>query len=121
MTWHRLTNVDSVRKLADCSECGPDINIRPNHKRKGVTYWRCSVKYRSVKDQIERPWTKYKKSYCEWEGGCDFKIQHPCQLSVDHIDGNRYNNEPENLQTLCLNHHSLKTQLHENYKPRTTV
>lgn len=32
-------------------------------------------------------------------------------LSVDHIDGNHYNNEPENLQTLCQNCHSIKTIL----------
>ena len=121
MTYHRLTNIDDIRKIADCSECGADVDIRPNNKRKGVVYWRCKAKYRSVKDQIERPWIKHKKSYCEWESGCDFKLQHSCQLSVDHIDGNKLNNDPDNLQTLCLNHHSLKTHLHENYKPGTTV
>jgi hypothetical protein len=32
-----------------------------------------------------------------------------CQMTVDHIDGNRYNNEMSNWQTLCHNCHILKT------------
>ena len=30
-------------------------------------------------------------------------------MHVDHIDGNAYNNEPNNLQTLCASCHSRKT------------
>lgn len=30
-------------------------------------------------------------------------------LTVDHIDGNHENNEPDNLQTLCSNCHNIKT------------
>lgn len=30
-------------------------------------------------------------------------------ITVDHIDGNHENNEPENLQTLCSNCHNIKT------------
>jgi len=30
-------------------------------------------------------------------------------LTVDHIDGNHSNNNPENLQTLCPNCHAVKT------------
>ena len=30
-----------------------------------------------------------------------------CPLEVDHIDGNAYNNAPENLQVICPNCHSL--------------
>jgi 5-methylcytosine-specific restriction endonuclease McrA len=32
-------------------------------------------------------------------------------LDVDHIDGDRFNNDPANLQTLCANCHRLKTHL----------
>lgn len=42
---------------------------------------------------------------------CGFKAEHPCQLDVDHIDGNRNNNDPTNHQILCANCHRLKTQL----------
>jgi len=30
-------------------------------------------------------------------------------LTVDHIDGNHENNDPENLVTLCSNCHNIKT------------
>lgn len=36
-------------------------------------------------------------------------------LQVDHIDGNRYNNHPSNLRTVCPNVHMLKTQHKHDY------
>lgn len=44
---------------------------------------------------------------------CGFIPKHYCQLDIDHIDGNRYNNSEENLQVLCANCHRLKTMLHK--------
>jgi len=49
---------------------------------------------------------KFKKNSCE---ECGFVPLHSCQLDVDHIDGDRKNNKPENLKTLCANCHRLKT------------
>jgi hypothetical protein len=40
---------------------------------------------------------------------CNFVAEHVCQLDVDHIDGNRKNNDASNLQVLCANCHRLKT------------
>lgn len=40
---------------------------------------------------------------------CGFVPEHRCQLDVDHIDGNKANTDPSNLQTLCANCHRLKT------------
>ena len=51
---------------------------------------------------------KHKEDQCAF---CGFVAVHPCQLDVDHIDGNRSNNDKSNLQTLCANCHRLKTQL----------
>ena len=62
-----------------------------------------------------------KKDYCENKDGrvglkCPvtddafFKI--PGVLELDHIDGNHYNNDPANHQTLCCLCHRVKT--HEN-------
>ena len=48
-------------------------------------------------------------------GKCTATITWEGQLTVDHIDGNPYNNEPKNLQTLCFNCHSLKTHLYKDY------
>ena len=51
---------------------------------------------------------KFKKDYCE---SCGFKAVVPAQLDVDHIDGDRTNNDESNLQTLCANCHRLKTHM----------
>ena len=49
----------------------------------------------------------HKGTSCEH---CGFIALHPCQLDVDHIDGNRDNDDPSNYRTLCANCHRLKTQ-----------
>lgn len=41
---------------------------------------------------------------------CGFVAVDPCQLDVDHIDGNSKNDDPSNWQTLCANCHRLKTK-----------
>lgn len=55
----------------------------------------------------------HKGSYCEL---CGFVAVHPCQLDVDHIDGDKVNNDPSNLQTLCANCHRLKTWENSDWK-----
>lgn len=55
---------------------------------------------------------KWKNDHCE---KCGFIPVHPCQLDLDHIDGNRNNNHPSNHQTLCANCHRLKTYEHKNF------
>ena len=62
-----------------------------------------------------RPYIKHKKDHCE---KCGFIPKHPCQLDVDHIDGNHSNNDITNLQTLCANCHRLKTYLNEDWKDK---
>ena len=43
---------------------------------------------------------------------CGLKPENTIVLDVDHIDGNKKNNNLSNLQTLCANCHRVKT--HEN-------
>lgn len=55
-----------------------------------------------------KPWTRHKKDKCEF---CGFIPAHNCQLDVDHVDGNKDNNDLSNLMTLCANCHRLKTYM----------
>ena len=49
-----------------------------------------------------------KCSKCGWSGVNIHTGRTP--LEIDHIDDNPFNHSPENLQVLCPNCHSLKTQ-----------
>jgi hypothetical protein len=63
---------------------------------------------------------KYRKDYCENQDGrlgfkCTSEIIFPLwQLSVDHFDGNKKNNNVSNLLTLCHNCHGIKTNIFKN-------
>jgi 5-methylcytosine-specific restriction endonuclease McrA len=52
---------------------------------------------------------KYKKDYCETCGTNE-------KLQVDHIDGDRSNNDPSNLKTLCWPCHRDKTTRNREWK-----
>ena len=43
------------------------------------------------------------------------------QLDIDHIDGNKANNDKSNLMTLCANCHRLKTHKSRDYDPSRPV
>lgn len=65
--------------------------------------WRAGSGERGKRGRYRR----YKLGVCN---RCGFVPEDPCQLDVDHIDGNRSNDAPDNLQTLCANCHRLKTK-----------
>ncbi|QJR01728.1 HNH endonuclease [Sphingobium yanoikuyae] len=59
-----------------------------------------------------RAYQRHRGSACE---KCGFIAEHPCQLDVDHIDGDHGNDSPDNLQTLCANCHRLKSHKSRDY------
>lgn len=64
---------------------------------------------------VNRGIKDFKKRDCENKDGhlgwvCKAEIEDRCQLDLDHIDGDKNNNVPENIRTLCKNCHSLKTK-----------
>jgi 5-methylcytosine-specific restriction endonuclease McrA len=82
-------------------------------------YWSDPERFRKVsrdynennpdKVRLHRnPLYAHKAPHC---ASCGFVALDPCQLDLDHIDGNNKNNELSNLQTLCANCHRLKTKL----------
>lgn len=56
-----------------------------------------------------------KKNYCE---NCGFVALHSVQLDIDHKDGNKRNNNKDNLWTVCANCHRLKTHANQDWLTR---
>lgn len=61
---------------------------------------------REYMETYKRPWRQYVKLVCE-NPECGFVAQEKRQMDVHHIDGNRSNNDPLNLMTLCPPCHRL--------------
>jgi len=99
----------------ECKHCKKQFE----ETRKGKVYCTRSCKQNACAGRTGRYrrkgklYKKYLKDKCEF---CSFVPVHPCQLDVDHIDGNHKNNAPENLQTLCANCHRLKTYQNKDWQ-----
>lgn len=72
-------------------------------------------RYRSCCTSCRKMGRRTKGFKCE---RCHFIPEDKVQLDVDHIDGDRSNNESSNLQTLCANCHRLKTKQSMDWKKK---
>lgn len=130
---HRLDEIKQGAALKECrtKRCivdGCENFLTPYQGPGSDSYCREHQKKLSDYDglaSVKKPYTQYRKSCCERCGYdpaqdpdilelTDVKMRNSAiraALSVDHIDGNHHNNDPENLQTLCQNCHSIKTIL----------
>ena len=109
---HKLTNLNLEQKTATCAECG-DVRIRTGGKdKRGNIIYRCRVAHKNQEHLRVSPWKAFRESTCS---KCGFVPENICQLDVDHINGNKLDNSPENLQTLCANCHRLKTYLNNDW------
>jgi 5-methylcytosine-specific restriction endonuclease McrA len=91
----RLTQTtDGKWKRSKCDSC----------RRAGKKAWKGQRSYTGWRDLSLQIRTKI--GHCE---ECGFLPEDLGQLEVDHIDGNRHNNDLPNLQVLCCNCHRLKT------------
>jgi len=92
---------DSERKLcanSDCDNLATSKGWREGGKSRRYSRF-CSTCKKNRSKKVE-------KVKCEI---CGFVPVHKAQLDIDHIDGNRMNNDILNLQVLCANCHRLKT------------
>ncbi len=118
-TWkYRKLEPSDVRGL--CCECGKNPQKRKPTGKYSTLCSQCEKRaYQKTptKKRIQyskQPYKKFKKSVCE---ECGFVPVHSCQLDIDHIDGNHFNNDKSNLRTLCANCHRLKTYVNQDWKP----
>lgn len=87
-------------------------------------------KLKNVNKQLCEPHRKTKKSEADkWkmDQGCNNKGQYgfpcttkeivdPCQLDINHIDGNNNNRDPSNIEVLCANCHRVVTVRNDHHK-----
>lgn len=120
------------------TEDTPDAFVMPTPRREPVQQtlgW--DNHFAQVMHHGSRDYQQYKKDHCE-KPGCGMtnarlmelfqytklsttELQDRIKssmLEVDHIDGDRNNNHPSNLQTLCRFCHAEKTRINRDYLPR---
>ena len=101
----------NIRK---CEICGADCALRGDWKKlepgRQIYKKYCSTCNNSVNELGKEaiPILK-RKAQLEPCSNCGFNPKHKCQMDIDHIDGNKHNGDPSNLQILCSNCHRLKT------------
>jgi len=84
------------------------------------------------REKVPLPPSGYKKKYCEICGNREnqfgkydkdgYLIHKRCgstRLTIHHIDHNPYNNDPNNLQTLCATCHINIHRNEDHSKPKT--
>ena len=85
-------------------DCGNLVEKLSTSKKDGQPIW--SKQCRTCRGRQRYGITK--GSSCE---ECGFVAKVSSQLEIDHVDGNRLNNDKSNLKTLCCNCHALKSYL----------
>jgi len=92
-------------------------NLVHTHKvNKNGTYQIRAECYKCHSGFRNRPGVNpHKKTTCENTDGrlgfaCVATIEDSCMLEMDHIDSDKWNNVPDNIQTLCRNCHAYKTK-----------
>ena len=117
-----------MNNIPQCINIGCTRNVQIRHRTtQGTPNFKClcSRCYRAshnmghaLESMLADGVIPIKKSYCEnsrrqiLEFKCTGNYESEwkgCQLDLDHIDGNHFNSNPENIQTICRNCHSRKS------------
>jgi hypothetical protein len=100
--------------------CGKSASYKKKNANGSLLFRNYCSKHHKMRTDIKVS----KKSYCENNDGhlgfgpCGEKIVDSCQLHIDHVDGDRYNDNSQNLRTYCANCHALKTKRCEDHSNR---
>jgi len=93
-----------------CEQCGVHPKLFHGYSIAGTkTYKRlCSYCHKS---KYHFPWKKHKEKQCEM---CGYEPLFLRSLDVHHRDGDKKNNDPSNLMTLCATcHRELEGAIHD--------
>lgn len=98
----------TVRERRMCSKCG--INPQAiDRRRGGRTYFRSKCASCGKKESKKGYLKEYVRTkHCE---SCGIIPRIEGVLSLDHVDGDRHNNELKNYWTLCLTCHQIKSYI----------
>jgi len=102
-----------------CTQHHREYYAKKNGVKNYPTLLANNAGFEQAKDQVnsKHPSRKHRKDYCEnIDGRLGYTCTYPIDLDagmleVDHIDGNRNNNDPDNFQTLCCNCHCYKSYI----------
>ena len=94
-------------KMCTCPVCEIEFEYKSNKK---FCSRNCKQKARAKPHLLHPKGTTCSK--------CGFEAEHRCQLDLDHIDGDKKNNDPSNIQVLCANCHRLKTHMCGEHYPK---
>ena len=92
-----LSKKDGKYKLFGCA---------PNTKRNNLF---AKLRYREHRRHIGK-WLECEK--------CSWVATNKCQLDINHKDGDRFNNNQNNLEMICRNCHALETTIKKHFKNR---
>ncbi len=113
----KLLAVDR-RKLAKCAvmKCKKRVEVFGTDKKGKLKY----TTYCKDHACMINAYLIYRKDYCENIDGrlgfiCSTNVIWEGMLDTDHMDGDPFNNDPANLQTLCKCCHAYKTNQNKDY------
>ena len=103
----KQTNFEGdICKTDDCDNYVASAGYTSN----GTPRWR-DVCYACHKSKNTKPWLAFRKKSCE---ACGHTPLYAWAMEVHHRDGDKTNNHPDNLMSLCSNcHRDLGGLIHE--------
>ena len=113
--------VSEIRGLCCKVGCGKGQQNKGRDPNTGKQRWGkfCQKHNEEAYNYANGKYTRHKKKFC-CRCGLNDNIIGSSILQVDHIDGNKNNNQGINLQTLCYPCHKDKTSTSQDWKNKSS-